>query len=123
MKQEIMFKGYKRPMTTNEYRNAHYHVIAKEKREWERIVAIECKRQHIKPMVYANKVTLVFYFNRRGTRDSDGHATCGKPMLDGLVKAGIFKDDSFDYIKEFSATLGGYVKEPTYFVLQMEGEE
>jgi Holliday junction resolvase RusA-like endonuclease len=121
MIQEIEFKGYKRPMTLNEYRNAHFHVIAKEKREWEKIMAIECKRQKILPMAYAKKVTLIFYFNTRTKRDSDGHATCGKPMLDGLVKAGIFKDDSFDEIGEFSAIRGGYVKGKTYFVLKMEG--
>ena len=42
------------------------------------------------------KVTLDYYFGNRIRRDPDNYS--GKMVLDGLVKADIIQDDSFDCI-------------------------
>lgn len=66
-----------------------------EKQKWEWLVRAALGRRHIDPIEKA-KVTLTYYFGDKRRRDPDNYS--GKFLLDGLVKAGVLADDSFNNI-------------------------
>lgn len=65
------------------------------KKEWADLIALYC-RPRPKQAVGRAVVTLTYYFRDRRRRDPDNYS--GKMVLDGLTKAGIIIDDSFDCI-------------------------
>ena len=66
------------------------------KQGWKQIVNIYCRPKPPKPFEKATvKLHYIFPDGRR--RDPDNYA--GKMVLDGLVAAGILKDDSFNCIE------------------------
>lgn len=84
------------PPSNNKFigRNARWQYQV-EKKRWADLIALLCKPRPQGPIPYA-KVTLTYYFGDRRRHDPDNYA--GKMVLDGLVKAGIIQDDSFDRI-------------------------
>ena len=84
------------PPSNNKFigRNARWQYQV-EKKRWAEMIAFLCKPRPQNPIPYA-KVTLTYYFGDRRRHDPDNYA--GKMVLDGLVKAGIIQDDSFDRI-------------------------
>lgn len=65
------------------------------KNEWSDRVGWLCRP--VSGMPYARaKVTLTYFFPDKRRRDPDNYS--GKLILDGLTRAGIIKDDSFDCI-------------------------
>ena len=84
----------------NEYRAA--------KSQWTRTVyylAKASKDRPAEPYKLAD-VEIMYYFPDRRRHDPDNYA--GKLLLDGLTKAGVIEDDSFDHIRLHVA--GGYDK-------------
>lgn len=76
------------------------------KQEWEQLIFFNCCR-HLPPKPIAvAKITIDYYFPDRRRRDPDNYS--GKMLLDGLRKAGVIEDDSFDnipdihYVKHYS---------------------
>lgn len=67
----------------------------KVKAEWEQLISWYCQEKPKKPYKKAI-VTITYTFNDNRRRDPDNYS--GKFILDGLVKAGIIEDDSFDNI-------------------------
>lgn len=65
------------------------------KKQWETLVFYKCRPKPPKPLSNVI-VKLTYYFPTRTRRDPDNYN--GVFILDGLVKAGILKDDSFDCI-------------------------
>lgn len=84
------------PPSNNKYigRNERFRYQAA-KEQWEAMVRYECSPKPAKP-IKRSRVTLMYYFKTRGRRDPDNYS--GKFILDGLRKAGIIEDDSFDNI-------------------------
>lgn len=70
-----------------EYRN--------EKKRWEQLIGLKCRPKPDKPFEKA-VVKLTYFFRTRTRHDPDNYS--GKFILDGLVRAGILKDDSFGNI-------------------------
>lgn len=68
----------------------------KEKQKWAWLVRAAVKKKPIKPIEKAI-VNITYYFPDERKRDPDNYS--GKFILDGLTKAGIIKDDSFNNIK------------------------
>ena len=66
------------------------------KAEWLQIVSAYCRPRPAKPFDKA-VVTLEYHFPDEIRRDPDNYS--GKQINDGLVKAGIIKDDSFKCIE------------------------
>ena len=66
------------------------------KKEWAQIVRYTCRPAPPEPIRKA-VVEIVYYFPDRRRRDPDNYS--GKFLLDGLTRAGIIADDSFDCIK------------------------
>lgn len=107
------------PMNLNTYRNAHFHLLNKEKHLWEQAVGVAVKQQGIQPLVRC-KVTMEFYFKDKRRHDPDNYACCAKFILDGMVKAGILTDDNFEVIEMLSVKQGGISKKP-YLLIEIEG--
>lgn len=87
------------PPSINEWRNMHHHVEAKQKKEWEQIVGWEVLRQKVKPSQPIRKAvtTYRYYFPTKHRRDPSNYSP--KWLEDGLVKAGVLLDDSFENVK------------------------
>lgn len=101
---------YKLPPTLNEMNNVHYMKRAKMKEEWEELVIRACRENGIRPMGRAS-ITLELWFPDKRRRDLDNYGGFGfKWILDGLVKAGVLKDDSTDYVGELGVRFGGILK-------------
>ena len=79
-------------------------------------IAFCCKPIPKKPITKA-KVTLKYYFKDKKRRDPDNYS--GKFILDGLVKSGVIKDDSFNNIS--LALEAGYDKDNSRTEIIVEG--
>ena len=66
------------------------------KQHWAELVIWHCLPRPEKPIERAI-VTLTYHFADKRRRDPDNYA--GKMILDGLVQAGILRDDSFGHIE------------------------
>lgn len=88
------------------------------KRYWEKLIAIKCRPKPNKPIEKAT-VTLTYYFPDCKRRDPDNYS--GKMVLDGLVKAGIIKDDSFNNINLILK--GKYDKENPKLEIDVQRDE
>lgn len=107
------------PMNLNTYRNAHYHLLDKEKKLWEQAVMIAVKQQGIRPLERC-KVTMEFFFKDKRRHDPDNYACCAKFILDGMVKAEILTDDNFEVIEQLAVRQGGIDKKP-HIMITIEG--
>lgn len=67
----------------------------KVKKEWAALIQCLCKPKPPAPLKGVT-VTLKYYFPDSRRRDPDNYS--GKIILDGLVRCGILKDDSFNCI-------------------------
>jgi Holliday junction resolvase RusA-like endonuclease len=65
------------------------------KKMWAEKIFFLCRPRPSKPLT-KSVVTLTYYFCDKRRRDPDNYS--GKMILDGLVRAGILQDDSFNNI-------------------------
>ena len=76
----------------------HWSIYAKEKRRLTLSVALLAKVQRIKPVERA--VIRFTWYEANKRRDPDNISAAGKkPILDGLVEAGVLKDDGWSVIQ------------------------
>lgn len=109
------------PPSNNRYigRSARWE-YQREKKEWARLIAVLCQPRPKEPLEQAS-VKISYYFPTRGRRDPDNYS--GKMILDGLVAAGILRDDCFACIT--LELCGGYDKDDPRTVVEIytrEGE-
>lgn len=76
-------------------RNYQAFVYQEEKTKWEWLVRAAITTKPREPFKKA-VVNITYYFPDKRRRDPDNYS--GKFLLDGLTKAGIIKDDSFNNI-------------------------
>jgi len=78
----------------NWYRNAHYIESNEVKSHYHYLIAEQCGKEKF------DKITLhyIVYLKNRRTDGQNIRSIIEKFVLDGLVKAGVIKDDSVDYI-------------------------
>lgn len=67
------------------------------KKEWAQIILAAVWNNRPKQPLEKSEVTLTYTFPDKRRRDPDNYS--GKFILDGLVRAGVLKDDSFDNIR------------------------
>lgn len=99
--------------------NANAYRAAKS--QWTRTVfymARACKDRPAEPYQLAD-VEIMYYFPDRRRRDPDNYP--GKMLMDGLTKAGVIVDDSFDHVRLHLA--GGYDKKNPRTVITIRGVE
>lgn len=84
------------PPSNNKFKGRQNHWEYRTlKKDWEGKVNIFCNPKPKQPIQKA-KVTITYFFNSRSRRDPDNFN--GVFILDGLVKAKIIQDDSFNCI-------------------------
>jgi crossover junction endodeoxyribonuclease RusA len=86
------------PPSLNQWRNMHHFTEAKQKKAWEDIVILEVMRQRQKPSkpIKRSVTTYTYYFPDKRRRDASNFSP--KWLEDGLVKAGVLEDDSFEHV-------------------------
>lgn len=84
------------PPSNNQYigRNARWAYQA-EKKRWCELIGWCCRPKPDRPIEKA-AVRITYFFPDRRRRDPDNYS--GKMILDGLVRNGLLKDDSFECI-------------------------
>jgi crossover junction endodeoxyribonuclease RusA len=104
---KLIIKGI--PPNLNKWRNMHHFTEAKQKKEWEEVVLLETLAQKIKPSKPIKKAitTYTYYFATKHRHDPSNYSP--KWLEDGLVKAGVLEDDSFDHV-ELKIAFGGVDK-------------
>jgi len=94
----IVLKGV--PPSLNKFAGReNVNAYRKEKEQWTNAViwAVKASKDRpVRPYGLAD-VTILYYFPTRTRHDPDNYA--GKFLLDGLTKAGVIVDDSFDHIR------------------------
>ena len=85
------------PPSNNRFigRNARFE-YAEQKKIWEQMIFFCCRPRPETPLAHA-RVTITYFFKDRRRRDPDNYS--GKFILDGLVSAGILKDDNFQCVE------------------------
>lgn len=102
MMQSLIIKG--RIPDLNEYSDAerrNRYTGAKLKKEWTALIAGEAKAQKLKSMESPLSVLFIFFVKDR-KRDKDNLLINTKWGLDGLVKAGIIKNDGWNDIVDLT---------------------
>lgn len=95
------------PPSNNKFKGRQNHWEYRNlKKEWEQLIRLVCKPVPKQPLEKVN-VTITYFFPDKRRRDPDNFN--GVFLLDGLVKAGILKDDNFDCITLHLR--GGYDKQ------------
>jgi crossover junction endodeoxyribonuclease RusA len=94
------------PPALNEYRRMHHMAQYQSKQEWQEkaCVAAWCSvgtpvSRSWGPPAERARITVTFVYPDRRRRDPDNAAAGLKGILDGLVEAGIVKDDDFDHVE------------------------
>lgn len=92
----------------NQYRNAHYQVLAKAKREYAKLISDQLKG--IEPFKKV-MVTLIAYPPTARDFDNDNLAPHMKFALDAIVRHGILEDDNYKIVVETRHRVGAIDKE------------
>lgn len=116
MMQTIQIDGM--PPNLNKYRNLHFHVLDKEKKQWAKVIAALVQEQQIQPMAKIH-MRYEFWFKDKREHDPDNYACCAKFINDGLVDCGVLPRDNFDHIVSLTVCQGGISKRP-YILIHME---
>ncbi len=111
-------KNKKFILNLNNYRNAHYRVLANAKK-----IYSENLVDRISYPMYEKPVRLVYTYYAKTKRRLDVSNPCSiidKFTCDALVKAKVLEDDSFEQIKEVIYKFGGIDKDRPRCVLEIE---
>lgn len=87
------------------------------KKQWADLINIVCRPKPKKPLQKA-VVTIAYYFKDKRRRDPDNYS--GKMILDGLVRADILQDDSFNNIDLLLR--GNYDKDNPRTEIEIKGD-
>lgn len=85
------------PKSLNRYagRNNKWE-YREDKKTWTSLVTYSCMQNRPNKPIEKGVVSITYYFKTRARRDPDNYS--GKMIMDGLVNAGVIKDDSFKCI-------------------------
>jgi hypothetical protein len=81
------------PPNINERRLMHPQVERKTIAYWRGLVPMEVRRQHGMRLLERARISAVVYRRSLGVADASGDAERIKPLVDGLVDAGVIKND------------------------------
>lgn len=95
----ILIADYKCPSWNELYSQKHWSTRREMAETAHQLVAIACREQKIQPIIsYPVHIKITAYRKR----EIDSSNVTGKLLEDGLVKAGILKDDSPKYVEWMS---------------------
>ena len=100
MLRTITIKDFKCPSWNTYYAGVHWAMRKKKMDEIHELVYWAAHSSKIEPCV--DKISILFKVNYSSKRRHDPDNCCVKPFVDGLVKAGILKDDSTKEIESIT---------------------
>ena len=92
------------PANDNARRSMHFMTRAKHDREWHDRVLLQVLEVHMPRRIddagglTKIRVSAVFYHPRLGVADPDNDRARLKPVIDGLVHAGVIRRDTYDHV-------------------------
>lgn len=110
---------------------SHWAKANKVKREETETVSLYARQAGIKPVegpvdvsvVFAEEVRFFKNGNRKPVRDVDNIQSAVKPILDGLVEAGVLPNDSPEWVRRVIPNVKYVKKDPHITVAIMDYEE
>lgn len=110
---------------------SHWAKANKVKREETETASLYARQAGIKPVdgpvdvavVFAEEVRFFKNGNRKPVRDADNVQSAVKPILDGLVEAGVLPNDSPDWVRRVMPTVKYVRDDPHITVIVMDYEE
>src|SRR5690625_3567368 len=84
--------------TANRVHRMHYHAVGKMRREWRKTSASLTRIARIAPCDRIRITAWVEDSDRRRLSDPDAPAPAVKPVIDGLVDAGVIPDDGPEHV-------------------------
>jgi Holliday junction resolvase RusA-like endonuclease len=97
-------------LNLNNYRNAHFQVLNKAKREYAELVKQEVQRLGLEPVAFAGKIKLVFTYFHNDFERVDTSNICSivdKFTCDALTDFGLWPDDDARTIISTRYRFGG----------------
>jgi len=88
------------PASPNVTRTRNFHLNASQAKDWKTATIAAVGGRHPETPLPSVRLVLVALTKTRGRRDPDNFAAACKPIIDGLVLAGVLVDDSFAVIRE-----------------------
>lgn len=107
------------PKSDNHFKGRENHwEYRSEKKRWNEMVHWICVTEKFKPIEGKAVVTIKYFWRTKARRDPDNYS--GKFIMDGIVSAGLIKDDSFQCIKLVLDAEFGADKERTEITIEKE---
>lgn len=100
-------RGKQTTLSLNSYRNLHFHVLNKCKREYQILYRKLLKYQSFDNPI---EITYTLFFNRKSAsrRDLSNYGSMiDKVFCDSMVKYGMIKDDNIKHVKKVTYIYGG----------------
>lgn len=97
-KYSFSFTLLEMPLTLNEVMGKYWRTRQKNFKEIHRLVHLHSVNNRPQNPIQKARITLTRYSS--GTLDRDNMYFTFKPIVDGLVRAGVIIDDGFDQVKE-----------------------
>jgi Holliday junction resolvase RusA-like endonuclease len=94
----LQFTLLELPMTLNEVMGAYWRKRSENFKKIHRLVHLHSVNKCPLSPIKKARITLTRFSS--GTLDRDNMYFTFKPIVDGLVKAGVIEDDGFDQVKE-----------------------
>jgi len=114
----MTLRNKRHSLNLNQYRNAHYQLTNKLKREFKDIITDD-----VLDLPVMSKVKIhykIFYENKR-LFDLDNIASVvSKFTQDALVELGRLPDDNYQHIQQITATFGGVSKNDAYVEVRIK---
>jgi len=88
------------PKSPNVTRTRCFHVNSSQANDWKAAIVAAVADNGPEVPLPSVRLVLVALTKTRGRRDPDNFAAACKPIIDGLVLAGVLLDDSFNVIRE-----------------------
>lgn len=118
--QKLVIENFKCPSRNDSYAGQHWTKRRKKAKTIQALVFAECKKQNIQPVEQICDIEVVAYYKYKIRRDSDNVSS--KEIIDGLVLAGILKDDSVEFVRKVT-TLAKIGQKKDKVVVKLEHAE
>lgn len=113
----------KKPYTSNQARTWHYHQHAREAQLWKHAYHSQALAKKIPKLGSVQIVVRATYKGRMA--DTDAIAPCVKACIDGIVSAGVLKDDQGKFVRTITylAPKKGRQDSLTIYIKNIEEKE
>ena len=94
----LVFDKFGRPLTENEAHRLHFRQVAAVRKGYRHTATLMARQARIPKLARVTIEVTGRYPNRRNLPDPGALAPAAKPIIDGIVDAGVIPDDSGTYV-------------------------